>query len=202
MSKSPTKQPSHPLCLWNVETRLSPFGPEQQDSLCGGVPFGTLVDQHWDAVYRLMYRMIGNTHDAEDLAQETFLRALRRRESLRPGTNARAWLMRIASNALIDLGRKRKSARTRAADPVELEAHPAAADGDTPQGRDLQPMLEAALAGLPETQRLVFLLRVQENQSFRQIAEALAMAEATARWHMLQARRQLMERLKGIGNRE
>ena len=56
--------------------------------------------------------------------------------------------------------------------------------------------MEAALAVLPETQRLVFLLRVQENQSFQQIAEALELAEATARWHMLQARRQLMEKMK------
>jgi RNA polymerase sigma-70 factor (ECF subfamily) len=179
-----------------VETRLSPFRPEQQDSLCGGVPFGTLVEEHWDAVYRLLYRMTGSTHDAEDLAQETFLRALKRRDSLRPGTNARAWLMRIASNALIDLGRKRKTERTRAADPVELETHPAAAQADTAQGRELHAALEAALAVLPETQRLVFLLRVQENQSFQQIAEALELAEATARWHMLQARRQLMEKMK------
>jgi RNA polymerase sigma-70 factor (ECF subfamily) len=188
-----------------VETRLSPFGPEQQDALCGGVPFGALVQEHWDAVYRLLYRMTGNIHDAEDLAQETFLRALKRRDSLRPGTNARAWLMRIASNALIDLGRKRKSARTRAADPVELETHPAAAQADAAVGRELHAALQAALAALPETQRLVFLLRVQENQSFQEIAEALELAEATARWHMLQARRQLMEKMKdqeeGKGNR-
>ena len=175
--------------------RRHPFRPGSQETLCGGAPFRDLVDLHWDSVYRLLFRMTANPHDTEDLAQETFLRALRRRESFRAGTNARAWLLRIASNAFLDLCRRNKAARTQALDPVELDGHSDGKGGiaqiDEPQGR-----LAAAIAALPDIERLVFLLRVQEEQSYREIAEALDMPETTARWRMRQARRQLRERLK------
>ena len=58
--------------------------------------------------------------------------------------------------------------------------------------------VEAAIASLPEVQRVIFLLRGQEALSFREIGESIGMAEETARWHMMQARRQLLVKLNGI----
>lgn len=171
-----------------------PFAGPGDEILCGGLPFRTLVDQHWDAVYRLLFHMTSDLHDAEDLAQETFLRALRGRESFREGTNARAWLMRIATNALFDLRRRRKTARTRTLDPTDLERLPAATGHDDDEVRSA---VAAALAELNETQRTVFLLRVDEDRSFEEIAQAMKIRPATARWHLMQARRSLVTRLKG-----
>src|SRR5437763_1667948 len=67
--------------------------------------------EHWTAVFRLLLSLGGSSHDAEDLTQETFLRALQRWDSFQPGSNLRAWLLRIATNALLDVRRKRKRAR-------------------------------------------------------------------------------------------
>ena len=163
--------------------------------LCGGLPFRTLVDQHWDVVYRLLFHMTSDPHDAEDLAQETFLRALRGRGFFREGTNARAWLMRIATNAFFDLRRRRKAARTRTLDPTDLERLPAGTGHE--DAADVRSAVAAALAELSQTQRAVFLLRVDEDRSFEEIAEAMKISPATARWHLMQARRCLVARLKG-----
>lgn len=166
-----------------------------ENNLCGGIPFADVVERHWKAVYRLVYRLTGSAHDADDLTQETFLRALGRRDTFRSGTNMRAWLMTIASNALFDLQRRRKTAR-----PVPLDGD--LAQGDGPEAgpaeqAELNGLLADAIARLPQTQRAVFLLRSQEGLSFREIAGALDLTEETARWHMLQARRQLLAQLDG-----
>jgi len=88
-------------------------------------PFAEVVNAHWSAVYRLLHCMTGNTHDTEDLAQETFLRALKKQETFRPGTRLRPWLLRIAANAFFDLRRKQQRVHSRplpdnAAGPAQL----------------------------------------------------------------------------------
>ena len=63
------------------------------------------------------------------------------------------------------------------------------------ENAELRQALEAALAELPETARAVFLLRTREEMSFKEIGQAIGATEETARWHMMQARRRLMQRL-------
>lgn len=155
------------------------------------------VDRYWDSIYGHLYRLSGHAHEAEDLTQETFLRAAQRRETFLAGTNERAWLLRIATNAFLD-GRRRKQVARAHALPDEAQLPPASvglADG-LPQ-QELGQALTAALLEVPETPRAVFLLRVREDLSFRDIAETLGGTEANARWQMLQARRKLMELMKG-----
>jgi RNA polymerase sigma-70 factor (ECF subfamily) len=154
------------------------------------------VARYWSDVYSLLQRLSGKTHDAEDLAQETFLRAFERRESFTPGTNLRAWLMRIAANAFVDLRRRQRVARPAELVDGTMEAPPAAA-GPMEQG-ELKASLDAAIGELPETPRMVFLLRARQEMSFREIAAMLGTSEENARWHMMQARRQLLGRLKGM----
>ena len=164
----------------------------EDDSGVGGLAPDALVEQHWDSVYRLVYHLCGNVHDAQDLAQEVFLKAIAARGSFKAGTNLKAWLLRIASNAFLDLRRRRKTAR---ATPMEVE--PAVAYADEAEGSEMMVMLSGAIQELDDTQRAVFLLRTQEDLSFREIAQMLDTTEETARWHMLQARRRLMKRLGG-----
>jgi RNA polymerase sigma-70 factor (ECF subfamily) len=155
------------------------------------------VSEHWNPVFGLLYRMSGDREESEDLAQETFLRAAQRRETFAAGSNLRAWLLRIATNAFLDVRRRKQVARTEA-----LPDDPPI-DGDEPspsqpaQNRELGEAIAAALLKLPETSRAVFLLRTREELSFREISEAIGATEETARWHMLQARRRLMSMMQG-----
>ena len=154
--------------------------------------------EHWDGVYGLAYRLSGDRHAADDLTQETFLRAVARRQSFAAegkGTNLRAWLLRIATNVFLDGRRRRQVAR-----PEPMPDEPSAPAGTIGPARaaentELRQALEAALAELPETARAVFLLRTREEMSFKEIGAAIGSTEETARWHMLQARRRLMQRL-------
>jgi RNA polymerase sigma-70 factor (ECF subfamily) len=164
----------------------------------GPAAFAAVVEAHWPAVFKLLYGLAGNRHDAEDLTQETFLRAFDRWASFRAGTNLRAWLLRIATNAFLDLRRRRQRA------PVQPLAQEPPAAGAAP-GRALEvaeegERLRRALATLTETTRLVFLLRAQEDLSFRDIAELAGTTEQAARWHMHQARVKLLGLLQGPGD--
>ena len=155
------------------------------------------VDAHWGCVFGLLYRLARDPHEAEDLTQETFLRASQRRDSFVAGTNLRAWLMRIATNAFLDGRRRRQVARST---PLCEEAglsHPARGPVQRVENQELVEALETAIREVPEIPRLVFLLRTREELSFKEIAGMIGVSEETARWHMLQARRALMERLDG-----
>lgn len=161
----------------------------------GPVDFRRVVADHWGAVYRLMETMTGNRHDAEDLAQETFLRALDRWESFRPGTNLRSWLLRIASNAFFDVRRKRRRVSIGPLpDDVPGRADP---PDQAAEAAEQHALLRAAVGELSELTRLVFHLRTTEDLSFREIGGLAGVSEDAARWHMHQARAKLMARLAG-----
>jgi RNA polymerase sigma-70 factor (ECF subfamily) len=195
MDFSPHEPPVRTLTLRvGAEKRLSTARAECPET--GPVdppPDFAAVVAHWPAVYRLLDSLTGDAHAAEDLTQETFLRALGRYGELRPGSNLRAWLLRIATNAFFDERRKRKRSRT---GPLDREP-PASGP---PPGQALETAercarLRAALGELSDLTRLVFHLRAQEELSFREIAELAGTTEQAARWHMHQARTKLLERL-------
>jgi RNA polymerase sigma-70 factor (ECF subfamily) len=168
-------------------------GPADQPAAPGADTFATVVEVHWTAVYKLVYSLTGNTHDTEDLTQETFLRALNRLDSFRPGTNMRSWLLRIASNAFFDWQRKCKRARVK---PLEHDPPGAAQPaGHALEVAEQSKLLEVALAELSDKTRLVFHLRAQEGLSFREIAQLVGTTEQAARWFMHQARTKLLKQL-------
>ena len=156
--------------------------------------FARVVEAHWGTVYRLLARLTGNRHDADELTQETFLRALARWESFTAGTNLRAWLLRIASNLFLDEARRRKRRPTVVAS--EDVSSPAQLPGAELELREQAALARAALEALGETTRLVFHLRVTEELSFREIGAIARVSEEAARWHMHQARTKLLERLR------
>ena len=161
------------------------------------------VSQYWDVVYQLLSRLTGNRHDAEDLSQETFLKAMERHDSFQQGTNLRAWLLRIATNAFLDRQRRRKVLRMTAMPEDDVAPAPpksdtvATAPGRGLEVRETHQAVLAAIATLPDTPRVVFLLRIEQDMSFREIAELIGTSEETARWHMMQARKQLLTKLEG-----
>jgi RNA polymerase sigma-70 factor, ECF subfamily len=158
-----------------------------------GPGFPAVVDEHWSAVYRLLDTLTGNSHDTEDLTQETFLRALDRFASFQRGTNLRAWLLRIATNAFFDFRRKQKRLRFGPVPDVPET-------GGSPPERRLElneecERLRVVLGELTDLTRLVFHLRAAEQLPFREIAELAGTTEQSARWHMCEARKKLLERL-------
>jgi RNA polymerase sigma-70 factor (ECF subfamily) len=155
--------------------------------------FAAVVEAHWTTVYRLMFSMTGNAHDCEDLTQETFLRALRRWDSFKQGTNLRKWLLRIAANAFFDVKRKQQRLKIT---PLQIEVSCKAAPAElTLELQEQESLARSALEKLTDLTRLVFNLRVTEDLAFREIAELAGISEAAARWHMHRARFKLLKSL-------
>ena len=166
-----------------------PTGPDFPSAAA----FAVVVEQHWDAVYRLLHSLTGNVHDTEDLTQETFLRALDKLAAFKPGTSMRSWLLRIGSNAFFDQQRRRKRSKQK---PLDQDIPGA----DAPPEHALEvkqqsELVRVALAELSALTRLIFHLRATEDLSFREIAEVADTTEQAARWHMHHARTKLLERL-------
>jgi RNA polymerase sigma-70 factor (ECF subfamily) len=157
--------------------------------------FRAVVTEHWDAVYRLLRTLTRDVHETEDLTQETFTRAIAQIGGFKPGTKMRAWLLRIASNAFLDV--RRRKTRMRSA-PLEYEpAAPEVSPGTSLETAEQCAKVRAVLAELSDLTRLVFHLRVQEEMSFREAAEVAGTTEQAARWHMHHARTRVLERLGG-----
>ncbi|MGE3804836.1 MAG: RNA polymerase sigma factor [Gemmataceae bacterium] len=152
--------------------------------------FAPVVDHYWDRLYRWLYHLSHDRHEAEDLTQEAFMKALGALDSFRDGSNFRAWLYRIAYNGFVNL--KRKDARKREVFPAQL---PATEEGPAEMlmSRESLKMLARAVGRLPDDFRQAFILRVEGELSFREIADVLDTTEETARWRVFKARQKLMD---------
>jgi len=152
--------------------------------------FAALVGRYWSRLWRWLYHLTHDAHAAEDLAQESFLRALSALGGFEAGTNFRAWLFRIAHNQWANQQRQRKKVRQAfPSDLLDVAAGPA----DLAMTREALAQLARAVGRLPSDYRAAFLLRAQEELSFREIAEVLDVTEETARWRVCKARQKLME---------
>ena len=128
---------------------------------------------HLRALNAAAWRLTGNAHDAEDLVQETFLRAYRSFDRYQPGTDIRAWLFTILYRARTDaIRRKARRLQTvsMTAEPTTAEARRGAIDGDD---------IARALAGLPEVFRGALVLRDVEGFSYEEVASLLGIPAGT-----------------------
>ena len=145
--------------------------------------FHALVERHSRAVYRLAYRMTGSPQDAEDVVQETFLRAYKQLGRFESRANFGTWLHRIAVNCSIDLIRSRPH-REAGHDAPDLEQFGAAADsGDaapaSPErlmlSTEVQERISHAMSGLSAMERAAFTLRHFEGRSIEEISVSLGL---------------------------
>lgn len=163
--------------------------------------FEEMVTSHLDALYRTALRLTSRPQDAEDLVQETYLRAWRSLQTYRPGTNPKAWLFRILHNAHID----RFRASTRAVQTVdELEGQdPAFVVHDTPESLVLAGVMDAevreALTALPDVFRSCLILADLEGFSYQEIAEILGIPRGTVMSRLFRGRRALRRALAQYG---
>jgi RNA polymerase sigma-70 factor (ECF subfamily) len=153
--------------------------------------FARLVDRYWDRLYRWLYHLTRDRHTAEDLAQETFLKALAALASFRPGSNFRAWVFKIGHNNFVN--HKRADRRTKHPLPEDAAAPEVGGPVDAAENREALELVAKAVAGLPSDFRSALLLRVEEGLSFREVAKVLGTTEETARWRVFKARQKLIK---------
>ncbi len=154
--------------------------------------FETEALPHMRSLYGTAYRLTRNAHDAEDLVQETFLRAYRSFHRYAPGTNIRAWLYTILHRARADALRR----RGRSPETVELVGEgPGVAGGQdrAAAGRDIARALEE----LPDPFRSAVILRDLEDFSYEEIAAIVEVPVGTVMSRIYRGRALLRNRLKG-----
>jgi RNA polymerase sigma-70 factor, ECF subfamily len=157
----------------------------------------TVVREHSARVYRLAYRLTGNSHDAEDLTQEVFVRVFRSLDSYVPGT-FEGWLHRITTNLFLDMARRKQRIRFEGlADETEArlggsEPTPAQAFDD----RHLDGDIHAALMALAPEYRAAVILCDIEGLSYEEIADTLGVKLGTVRSRIHRGRAQLRQALE------
>lgn len=148
-----------------------------------------LVSQHYDAVYRLAYRLSGTAHDAEDIAQQAFLDAQRKLDQLRDPSSAKAWLCMIARNLF------RRKLRDAGPNSTTLEAIAEPIGEEDPEPLDTT-SLQQALGQLPPEFRTVLVLYYFQNLSYQQIADELELPIGTVMSRLSRGKQHLRQRLK------
>ncbi len=164
----------------------------------------TLVREHSRLVYRIAYAVLRRHHDAEDAAQETFLRVLRYRSKLAQVEDAKTWLARIAWRVAVD--RSKHPGRTREItldDPEKPVPDPRALDAaadDAVQGEQIGATIEKLIAALPPKLREPLILSTIEEMSPAEVAATLDINEAAVRSRVFRARQILKEKLAQQGH--
>jgi RNA polymerase sigma-70 factor, ECF subfamily len=166
--------------------------------------FRVLVERHSHAVFRLAFRMTGNEQDAEDLVQETFLRAYKKIRDFDGRAAFGTWLYRICANCCLDVLRARKSRRE--LQPVEESeetrswldtvAAPDPSPERVTQSRQIRRLLEPAMKRLSEMERAAFILRHYEGCDIDEIAQALGVQANAAKHSVFRAVQKLRRALE------
>ncbi|MHC4932931.1 MAG: RNA polymerase sigma factor [Planctomycetota bacterium] len=160
--------------------------------------FSVLVDRHRNAIVNLTYRYLGNRSDAEDLAQEVFLRVYRARARYRPEAKFTTWLYRVAVNACLNEVRDRKNRPTFGAASLaggdDEGFAPSVADERTEspvhaaERSELRERVRAAVDELPDRQRVALLLNKFHGLSYEDLAASMDLTIPAVKSLLVRAR--------------
>ncbi len=159
-----------------------------------GAAFGELLGRHTGAVAGYSYRMLGNAAEADDIAQETFLRLWRGREKWEPRAQVRTWLLRVAHNLCIDRFRRREVVIDEFLEVADGRPSPAA----ELQSKQVRRVVTTALAALPERQRSAIGLVYYEGLSNVEAAEVLGVSVDALESLLSRGRRSLRQNLSHL----
>ncbi|MCA1057030.1 RNA polymerase sigma factor SigW [Rossellomorea aquimaris] len=168
--------------------------------------FAELVELYKDKVFQICYRMLGNRHEAEDIAQEAFIRAYVNIETFNQKRKFSTWLFRIATNLCIDRIRKKKpdyflDAEVAGTDGLTMYSQ-VAADVQMPEDEvenmELQETIQNEISKLPEKYRSVIVLKYIEELPLQEISEILDMPLGTVKTRVHRGREALRKQLKSL----
>ena len=159
--------------------------------------FSPLIERYKLPLYRVMYHMVVNRDDAEDLVEEAFIKAYRSIKRFEIGRPFYVWLRRIAVNNAINFLKKERQSRT---EPLEYVARKFTNGRNDPvamtEQKLLQERINKAMVQLPKEFRIILSLKVEEDMSYAEISEALKIPKGTVMSRLARARQKLKELLQ------
>jgi len=164
--------------------------------------FEQLVERHQRLVVGTVGRMLGTNSDAEDIAQQVFVRVWKNLKRYEPRAKFTTWLLKITRNLVFnELRRRSRHPAVPLQSETDEEERPlkdenAVSPDATLLEHELQEAVDAAIAQLPETQRMAVILRRYEELSYEEIAEALDQSVSAVKSLLFRARTELRESLK------
>jgi RNA polymerase sigma-70 factor, ECF subfamily len=168
--------------------------------------FAEIVEIYSNSIYQLGYRMLGNRHEAEDIAQEAFIRAYVNIKSFNQDLKFSTWLFRIATNLCIDRIRKKKpdyylDAEVSGTDGLTMYSQ-LASDSPLPENEleslELQESVQKEILKLPEKYRSVIVLKYIEELSLNEISEILELPLGTVKTRIHRGREALRQQLRYV----
>lgn len=194
-----------------METESTPF-PSDENALDVALmarvgagdhaAFRALVERHQDAVVGTVAKMLGNPSDAEDIAQQAFLRVWRHAAGYRPDAKFTTYLFTITRNLVFNESRRRSRRKEVSSDEREENSHLQVAADESAQPdsevlrAELQQAVDAAIAALPEAQRMAVVLRRYEQMPYEEIAEVLKLSLPAVKSLLFRARTSLRSALR------
>ena len=165
--------------------------------------FRSLVERHSRSVFRLAYRLTGNEQDAEDVVQETFLRAYKQLENFESRASFGTWLYRIVANCAVDMIRGRQARQKHLwTEPFDVSTSAHASEQPGPErlaeSSEVQRRVAAALDGLSPLERAAFALRHYEGRSIDEICRTLNLGTSAAKQAIFRAVKKLRVELGGL----
>lgn len=167
--------------------------------------FDELITRYQRRAVSVAYRLLGNAQDALDVCQDAFLRAYRSLETLEDPERFAPWLMRTVSNLSLNYRRSRRPSSPIPMDDCLLPGGDEGAGSDWMVSANMPPdetlaselskAIAAAIAGLPEKQRLALVLFAIEGMPQKEVAEILDCSVEAVKWHVFQARKTLKDKL-------
>ncbi len=158
--------------------------------------FAQLIEGHTERIIGLAWRLVGQREEAEEIAQEAFLRLYKSLATFRAESSVATWLYRTVTRLAIDHLRREKLKRKlfffrggaeQSFDPLEMVADPAASPRDQLIARETAGQMQQVLNRLPPRQKAVFVLRHLEGLPLKEIAATLGIEEGTAKAHLHRA---------------
>lgn len=163
--------------------------------------FRELVERHQDAIVGTCTKMLGNTTDSEDIAQQVFIRVWKHAKKYKPDNKFTTYLYTITRNLVYNETRRRSRKKTVSTDQREEESHlqhpgdPNAQPDNSLLTGELQAAIDTAIQSLPENQRLAVVLRRYDNLPYEEIADILGTSVSSVKSILFRARTTLRESL-------
>lgn len=207
--------PVRPLDRADIETPAKGVGENEIDRMLvervrkgERAAFDVLVRKYQHRILHAIMRYVGDPHEAEDVAQETFLRAYRAIDGFRGESSFYTWLFRIAVNAaknwLVAQGRRPPGEDLAAEDAVNVDSAHRLRDHATPEGelmrQEIERLVYDTVRSLPEEIRRALTLREVEGLSYEEIAKTMNCPIGTVRSRIFRAREAIEQRLRSVMN--